>query len=44
MVFVRWVGDRTLIRLPVGGEREVGLRSGSDLEDELGNVETVEYQ
>jgi hypothetical protein len=34
VVSVEGVGDGTLIRLPVGGEREVGLGSGSDLEDE----------
>ena len=33
-VSVERVGDRALIRLPVGAERESGLGSGSDMEDE----------
>ena len=37
-MFFKGVGDRTLIRLPVGNEREVGLGLGSDLEDELANI------
>ena len=40
MVPVERVGDGTLIRLPVGDEREVELGSALDLED----VEIVEDQ
>ena len=38
MVSVERVEDGTLIRLPTGDEREVGLGSGSDLEEEIGKV------
>lgn len=36
MLSIEQVGDGTLIQLLVGGEHEVGLGLGSDLEDELG--------
>ena len=44
MVSAERVEEGTLLRLPGDDEREVGWWSGSDLENELDNVETVGYQ
>ena len=40
MVSDEWVEEGTLVQLPVDDEREVGWWSGSDLENELDNIET----